>query len=626
MNLINDKIHNIKTISNDINKYAATFTKISNDISQMVNLNVDIVNEINKIEQLSNITTESNDLKKALKPESDKPNDPELNLKILNEAFNIINIDELIIFKINVILNELIRINRITPESLLKEKTINADYCANVSECNSLEVHIKKCGDMYNNITKIYNTYKKDKKDSDITLFKHVSSLYITELNKDTANINITLFNDLVKLFPFSVNLYAYLMQSMLLKCIPFGDHICNNILNNIELIKDYILLHGSNKGLSDKIIYKNNPHIKTFGLTPTGYSKDLHDLTTEIFKKSVKIESKLESLADDKKICIIILNKVIEKPLEFTVWNLIDWDYGKLYTQIEFSGINQKTIDKFNIVKYIPIKKPQKWDFSVNSYGDIESSHFIIIEKLSNDVYRLLNIYDPKSSLLTISQYDPKIHKSRIAAFIEFVKNKGVVSINTRVSMYHNIQESNIIKNMFLPIKFNTKSISINSQIVESIFLKNDIRIKLTDVFTNIIKTDFKDGTLIKTNKDFSILIHDDKLSILFINILIDQYDQYISKDKNNDNNFTLSETFKTFIAELDLIRRSFDRTLHSKFIELHTPPLIYKYDNNNKKKYLTQAFIDIITFVLNKIITTENNIFQSVIYKNSLINLSIV
>ena len=236
MNLINDKIHNIKTISNDINKYAATFTKISNDISQMVNLNVDIVNEINKIEQLSNITTESNDLKKALKPESDKPNDPELNLKILNEAFNIINIDELIIFKIDVILNELIRINRITPESLLKEKTINADYCSNVSECNSLEVHIKKCGDMYNNITKIYNTYKKDKKDSDITLFKHVSSLYITELNKDTANINITLFNDLVKLFPFSVNLYAYLMQSMLLKCIPFGDHICNNILNNIEL------------------------------------------------------------------------------------------------------------------------------------------------------------------------------------------------------------------------------------------------------------------------------------------------------------------------------------------------------------------------------------------------------
>jgi hypothetical protein len=382
---------------------------------------------------------------------------------------------------------------------------------------------------------------------------------------------------------------------------------LCNDIINNIESVKDFILLESIKINLNAKNITKSNPHIKTFGLTPSGKSKTLIDLWVGIGHNGIKSESNLETLATSQEICIVVINRIISKPIEFNLWNLIDWDISKTFIQGEFAGINQKMIDRFKTIMFIETKKIQKWDFSINYYGDINSNYLTIIEKLGVDAYRLLNIYDRESNFYKTGggTYETKIHKKHLKSFIEYVTNEGITNNATRISEYHKIQEREIFKNMFLPIKFNIAGINMSSQIVDSKYLRYELHKKLTDGFNEIIKKEYKDGALIKTIKDIGSIIHHKNLSNIFNSILIEQYDIYTFKNKESTSPFPFSETLKTFLSKISLLNRSFTRGVHGNFIEVKIDQNIFS-DNTIKKIFLNKLFNDVITRVLEKQIST--------------------
>lgn len=602
MESIKNKINKLEKLYTNISKYSSEITKFH---SYSLDMDIDIVDALNNIPTL---LQKIHKISKTIEKIFDFDN--------VVQLFEIWHLINLIMYKIDIILIELDKISRTDSKKLSYEIT---------------DSQIESIGNLYNNIMLLYNKYNSSTTQLDIDAMQMLDIILYktTKWTKVNAIKNISTITDLVKKYPFSINLYAFVMQKILLKCIPMGESMCNDIIDTIESVKDFIILESIKYKLNTKTTHKTNPHIKTFGLTPNRPSSTLSVLSKEIFKKSIKTESSLELIAKDQKICIVILHRIINNPLEFNLWNLIDWKYSNPFLQNVTTGVNKKTIDRFNTLKFVNTKKTQKWNFGILYYGKIDSDYFTIIEKLGNDVYRLLNIYDRESELYRINgggACETKIHKEHLTDFIEYVKNNGVINDHTRVSTYHQIQERKILKNMFLPVKFDLQGINIRSQIIDSKYLRHELRTKLTDGFNEIIKKEFKGGTLIKNNKDVGTIIHHSNLYNIFNSIIIEQYDIYTFKNKENISSFPFSETLKTFLSELRLLNRNFIRGVHGEFMSTKLDQNIFSEDNVTKKIYLDKMFTEIIVPVLEKLISDESNIYQSMIYKNSLLKLSVV
>jgi hypothetical protein len=602
MESIKQKINKLEKLYSDITKYSSEIDKFN---SYEIDACMSISDELTEI---SSILQNINKILKSVEKITD--------FNSIEQLFVLWHFINLVVYKIDTILKELDNISRSDSKQLTYEIT---------------DSQMESICKLYNNITVLYNKYNTSTVKLDIDIMEILENVIQTHDKFSNISIiqNIHLFTDSVKKYPFSINLYAFIIQKILLKCIPMGESVCNSIIDTVESVKDFIMLESSKYKLNTKTTHKTNPHIKTFGLTPNRQSSNLSDLSKELFGKSTKTDSGLELIAKSQKICIVISHRIINKPLEFNLWNLIDWKHAKPFLQNINAGINKKMIDRFNTLTFVNTVKHQKWNFEIKYYGKIDSEYFTVIEKLGDDVYRLLNIYDRESDMYMISGggiHKTKIHKAHIAEFIEYVKNRGIINDNTRVSIYHNIQERKILKNLFLPIKFNTQSINMQSQIVDSKYLRHELRTKLTDGFNEIIKKEYKSGTLIKNTKDIGKIIHHSNMSNIFNSIIIEQYDIYTFKNKENVSTFAFSETLKTFLSTLSLLNRNFIRGLHGKFTSYSLERTIFSEDNVTKKLYLDKMFTEIIVPVLDKLISNESNVYQSLIYKNSLLNLSVV
>jgi hypothetical protein len=200
-------------------------------------------------------------------------------------------------------------------------------------------------------------------------------------------------------------------------------------------------------------------------------------------------------------------------------------------------------------------------------------------------------------------------------------VSNKGVSDECTRISTYNSIQEKKIIKNMFLPVKFNVSGINLGSQIIDSKYLRNTIYINLMKQF----ELEYKNGASIKSNYDIGRLVHSPELYKIFNSVVIEQYDIYTFKNKENISEFPFSETLKTFLAQLDNISTNFSKNIHDEFTSFRIDKSVYS-NADRKKEYFTIMFSNILKTVLKKLITNKSNIYQSLIYKTNLLRLSVV
>lgn len=608
MELIKNKIDRIHKLNDEMDK-------LSNDIDKFnkynLKMNVDIINEISDI---PGILKKIDNISYSIIIETSN-----IDFKSFYELWHLIN---LIIYKIKDILDEI--------EVILRNNTKYTDTFTN--DNNITDTQMSFISDLYNNMINIYQKFQNDNTKLDIEIIQKLESIIVDKTRFSSNDIidKIEIYTKLVKLYPYSINIYAFMMQTFLVSCMSLGNNICNIIIDNIESVKDFILLESVKTKLNTKITHKLNPHIKTFGLIPNGPSDTLANIINKVFKdQKIKNESSLELVSKKNNMCIVVLNRVISKPIEFSLWNLIDWNYSKPFLQAEFTGINKKMIDRFKTIKFIEIKKNQKWNFDIDHYGNLESDYFIIMEKLNDDVFRLLNVYDRDSDINIIKgggRTETKIHKDHIRYFIEYVKNNGIISNNTRISKYHKLQEKKIIKKMFLPSKFNIKNINTKSQVVESKFLRYEMKNQLSKTFNEIIKKEYKDGSSIKTNKDIGTILHHSMLSDIFNSIILEQYDIYTFKNKENISTFPYSESLKTFIAEVNLLNRSFIRGIHNEFTSTKIDQTIFSENNVKKNTYLNKIFNDILDAVLLKMISDESNIYQSLIYKNALLDLSLI
>lgn len=590
MSLINTKIKNTNQLYNQIKKYTEEIPKF------------------NKHEFSSNIKNDMSNIEKTLPKLKNLSNIQNLDIDDLFKLWNFINE---ILHQIKSILVNL------EPINIRYQKKFVSD----ISESEAETIN-----DLYGNMIVSYKKYKKDNVKLDSDIINELNDIIQQKLkwNKSNVKDNTDILTDLVKKMPHAVSLYAFVIQKSIDVCLSFSDEICHYILNKVEDAKDHIMLHDQKVQNGKKELYKNNPGLKTFGLTPTGESDELKNITNKLFGTSISSISKLGSLAKKEKVCIVVMNHIIKNPIEFSLWKMINRNLSQQYSQNPESGITQKTIDKFDNVGFRPLGKGKKWNFDIDHYGNIDSEYFIVLENLSYTLYRIYSIYDEIPIIGGGKQYT-KIHKSKIPEFIEYVKNKGVLKTNSRIQEYNRIQEKMIVNNMFLPIKFNIHGIKMDSQIIDSKFLRHELFLQLLNQINNIIKKQFADGTKIKTFKDIGQIIHDSSLVDIFNSILIEQYDIYAIKNKEHSSKFPFSETLQTFLSVLFDMNTDFRRLTHDYYINTKIDPKILEMPNTSKKIELQNIFKEIINDVLKKIISDNRNIYQELIYKNSLLKLSL-
>jgi hypothetical protein len=352
--------------------------------------------------------------------------------------------------------------------------------------------------------------------------------------------------------------------------------------------------------------------------MTPKGPSDTLLNITDKVFHQKTTL-SKLTELSKNSKTYIIILNRIVKNPLEFNLWRLFNWEYAKEYIQPDTMGINNKMVGRFETISYIRNSANPKWCFDIATYGDIDSCDSVVVfETLDVDSYRILTPYNDKIF---------KIKKCDVVSFLHYIKNKGVCNTISRVSVYHEISQRQALQNMFLPIKFNISDIKTDSsKIIDTKYLRNEITTQLLKTFLNIIKKDYADGANVKDNHDFSKIVHDDRLQEKFSSILIEQYDIYTFKNKENIGDFPFSETLKSFLSNIHWFNRSFVRGIHDLFIKLKIDKKIFEYDKILKKIELQRLFNDILGDTIKHLISDDRNIYQSLIMKNSLLKLSLI
>lgn len=604
MDVVINKVKNINQLHKYLKKYSEEIPKFNN-----TSFGTDIINNINKIDdiftQLSTITKKT------------------LDSLDVNEIFKLWGLTYEIMYIIKDNLSNLETVAIRHQKRFVEELT---------------DTDVEKINDLYGNIIVLYNKYKKTTAQTDIQVINELYTVIQQKLKwtKQTAIENAEILTEIIKKHPHSVSLYSYIMQQNINICLSFGPDICDGILNYVEIAKDFIMLYEQKLQNGKKSLFQANPNLKTFGLTPTGPAIPLTDITQKIFKTGVSSVSKLESLAKKEKVCIVIMNHVIKHPIEFSIWKLIDKDLAQSYIQSAEAGITLKMIKRFETIAFKDLGKGKKWNFDTNYYGSIDSDEFVILVNMNYELFRVYGIYDEipivevgstKSQLATVEGGGSvvKIHKNKIHNFINYIKNDGIIKNHTRISEYNYIQERKILDNMFLPVKFNVNGIKLNSQIIDPNFLRHEIFLRLIEEFNDIVSTEFKNGDKIKTFKDLGQVIHSNRLIDTFNSILVEQYDIYAIKNKEHSSKFPFSETLQTFLSVLFDMNTDFRRLIHDYFIKIKVDPELFTESSVSKKLQLQNIFKEIITQVLKKIISDARNIYQELIYKNSMLKLSL-
>lgn len=522
----------------------------------------------------------------------------------------------------------------------------------------------------YNIILDLYKK-RKDLNKSDTYLFIY-NKMNILEFNNDNnirkSYINI---NELNKLNNLVINnftlykLYKDIICKLINKLLKQNIHETHNdniylLLSHVEKIKnlflnkdllynnsitlDYFNLDKNNTKNKNKDYTKNNinnPFIKSFGLSPISKFNSLKDITDIIIKKIVKNNEKdnkidivkkesdlidlVKYLNSDKSkknqsnISIIVINKLIKNPIEFDISKLYDKNEIKNYKQGETNGINSKCISKFTTIKFKEMNN--KWDFNTTNYGSLDNNNFIILEKINKDNYRILKKYSNINiKYRTYNIFENVLdsdgiinNRNVIFGFITFILNKNIVYNNDRINMYNNIIESKIVKNMILYNKVDNFELNRNSKIIDVTLLKYELITKIVQTIDNLSKN----KKIFKNKKDIINLIHNDHIMNCFSNFLITHFLSYISKKfKNyNNSNYYINELLKTFIAQLLIVKTNFQKKIHDIYIEKESD--LKQLDIKSVKLFLENIFIE----VLDLLITVDDNIYLSVIYKTKLL-----
>lgn len=475
---------------------------------------------------------------------------------------------------------------------------------------------------MLKNFVDKYSQFKKKYDKIDITLNELIiDSLYAEHFGKfsqsidhiDEINIISTFqtFSKLFKKYLYALPIYKSITLR-LLKQFYNNKQIISSIMDANEQIKSFVIsipnrnLEKNKLPIKDYADYTiNNPYLKTFGLVPVSNVMSLSEISTLIFSESSSRLSTFIKLCKDKKYDLIIIQKYLNRGINYALLDLLDYNKSKEFSISNNSsdGITIDTIKRFHNIQYMAPTK-DRVDFRINYNYILKSDNkftIIIEETYPGKFHVLSNIY---TSFITYF-----VRKSSILEFITFITNKS--GPHSRVENYNSIINRGILNNMFSGQKYDIKQLEEKSYLPDPNKMRHTIYTNIMEEFNNL-KTTF-------TNiYDFSKLLHNSEFINIFTNILVREYNNII--EKIDYDNVSIAELYSSFIRDLSIYERDFEKKMHDGFISQITEIMdsnIFSKSQLECDTELTEIFNKLLLSVLTDIISIEKNIFQSLDYK---------
>lgn len=549
--------------------------------------------------------------------------------------------------------------NELINEKSMDENTINVYFkiISNIEECSILFKKIHQELDNILSKSKNIETYLSQTFiDETIEFHKKISKIYL-QINKEEINgqvINIILeketkviaymteekllnyIKDIQQMYykyPIAQELYTSIIKNILQNVkswIPESGQILYNIKNIIENDKTYILnqiniLHKK-KSPKQSSLLDINPYFKSYNLIPITPSLDIENISKIIFadnhlfssdKKSVNTLEKFIKICTDKGYGLIIFNKKIPNPITYNISQLLNLEKSKNFQDIHKKkyGVDISLLERNTTIDKIYLDNKNKWEFNIKTYGisfkDYEKEkdkYIIILDSLANNYYRIYNNY--------LSEKNYYIRISSIYELYNYCSYGP--NIPTRITNLNKIIQNKALPNVFSPIKPDIKKIKNISMIVDPKYLRNNIYLRLNDQFNQILESKFKNGEAIKDNYTYASIIHDEKFLNVFSDIIISEFHIYIydNYDEYTTEHIKLSEVFSSFLNTVYINQRTFIKEIHDYF-KNNT----FDFKEDNIPHRIKNHFDEMNKNVLNKLITEETNLYQTILYKINLL-----
>jgi hypothetical protein len=200
----------------------------------------------------------------------------------------------------------------------------------------------------------------------------------------------------------YVVFLYIIVLQNTINEFtgLPEGREIIKQIVKDTEELKTITLVQGAPGVVSEFNRSSNAVQrlVQKFNLVPDDVEKPLAQLLQDISGSSTSIEetSRIISSSGDKKFGFIVIHKIIDRPVKYNIWNLIDENYIESRGLMEEKtvGVNSKSLTRGEtIVMQDLVKNPKSTVKFIDDLFDKnnDKNYYYVIETLDGENYYFL-------------------------------------------------------------------------------------------------------------------------------------------------------------------------------------------------------------------------------------------
>jgi hypothetical protein len=299
-----------------------------------------------------------------------------------------------------------------------------------------------------------------------------------------------------------------------------------------------------------------------------------------------------------------------------------LDWKESQRYAEKHKPtyGVDADLLARFQTIEKVDVKT--KWDFSIDThvfkfdnYENDKSKFIIILDSLSPDMYRI-----------TVNFMSTEKYFIRTSSIRELYMHcmAGNQNTSSRIGQYNSLCINNATQHIFSQIKINLENVKEVGSIVDPKYLRNRIYLLILDAFKSIANKKYQGGKGIKDNYTYASIIHNDQFLGVFSDVLVNEFHVYLYKtyDEYLTGHIQLSEIAASFLNVIYIYQRTFVKEIHDYFKD---NLLDFAAEGDIGQK-VNAHFDEMIRVVLDKIITTDSNIYQTVLYKINLLKTSLV
>jgi hypothetical protein len=576
-------------IKTSINKIIESYEKIIINIEDIFSKLSVIFNEKSDI-LITNISKNIKNFKNVLSQIND-------NIENIFILINNIELCSLIIENIQIDLKKVLNKTEIS-ETYLSQTFINETYIIHKNIMNTI-----------NNINKL-KYIEKNK------IIEYFVNLEIDKIEQENILNYIKKIQILFYKNPHSIDLYCHLILTILNKVkelFPNDKILYYKIIKIIEDDKTYILSLINNEIPTISKSVELNPYYKNFNLIPLTDLLPINEISNILFNQSLNMKEFIK-LCKNKDYSIIIIKKHTKNPISFKTNQLLDWkkyqEFSKLHKRNY--GIDKHILSYYSIIEQVDVDS--KWDFSIETHGlkfnnfeEDMNNYTIILDSLAPNLYRI------EANYLSSHNYFVKI--GSIKELYDYCKNKKPSRIGSFNAL--NIKKAKNI--LFSPIKHDLDKIKEVSTIVDPKYIRNEIYLLMLDEFNLFLKKNKN----IKDNYTYASIIHDNKFLEIYSDVLVREFYSYLYKNYSDyvNGNIQISEIISSFMNVIYINQRIFVKEIHDYFKDN-----LFDFTQDNVLINLKIHFDEMIRYVLDKIITIDNNIYQMILYKINLLKTTLI